>query len=401
MSPTPDRQRLGFVDDLRGVAVLCMIAWHTSDAWLAAVARSGGGYQTVRFFGGMAAPLFLILAGAGVGLAWCAKPDRTASLAIARRGAQIIVLGYALRLQMWLIDALAITQTHTLRAWVPMVTGVVLCWWGLSRNITTRRLGLIAAGVALYIVGLVQMPQIAPQRVVGLLRVDVLQAIGVCVALIALAAPVVRWDRRLWVAGALAVLIAALTPTLQRTMPAGLPEPLAGYVAQWSTPKGVRPVGMFPLFPWLGYALCGVALAVIWARARDKQHLSVTVTALGVVGVFVAVLLSEHHPYVYRTIVDYPDLTQLLRMLYRVGVACVGAALTFAITSRVRSKSLRALGQTSLLIYWVHLEFAFGLLSQPLRKTLTLTQWVVAFSALSLLMTWLAIAVRARRPRGR
>jgi len=55
--------RVPFLDDLRGLAVVAMFVWHTTDAWLRPSLKAGEGFTALRIFGGMAAPLFLFLAG--------------------------------------------------------------------------------------------------------------------------------------------------------------------------------------------------------------------------------------------------------------------------------------------------------------------------------------------------
>jgi uncharacterized membrane protein len=73
-----DTSRLGFVDDARGLAVVLMIFWHTVDGWLHPAHKVGQGYQTMVSFGGLAAPMFLFLAGAGAALKIAADGARHA-----------------------------------------------------------------------------------------------------------------------------------------------------------------------------------------------------------------------------------------------------------------------------------------------------------------------------------
>ena len=400
MNHPPQLKRVAFVDDLRGVAVLCMIAWHTTDAWLLPTVRSGTIYQGIRLFGGLTAPLFLFLAGAGFGLSWSKRPTQQSQLSLLVRGLQIVVFGYALRLQMWLIDAMAIARPDTLVAWAPMLLGLMLALWGLSGRKQLRNRWLFCMiAAALYALGLFQVSVVAPSRLQGLLRVDVLQAIGISIALLAAFARSFRWEKRAWLAVFLGIVVTFLTPWLQRHMPWVLPEPIAGYIARWATPQGGRPMAMFPLFPWLGYALVGLGVSVIWSNAKKKGRLTTAVTLLAICGATIVVGTSEYHPYVYQTLQDHPDLTQLFRMAYRVGLILVMAIFVYAFSLLRVNKNLCALGQTSLVIYWIHLEFVFGLLGTPLRKTLTLTTWSAAFCVLSIAMIIVARMIRARNPK--
>src|SRR5688572_5748168 len=72
--------RLPFIDWVRGFAVVAMVLWHTADGWLTPGLRDGQGWALLRFVGGLAAPTFLFLAGAGAALATreIADPDKRA-----------------------------------------------------------------------------------------------------------------------------------------------------------------------------------------------------------------------------------------------------------------------------------------------------------------------------------
>ena len=56
-------KRLPFLDWTRGLAVLIMIQWHSFNSFTRMDLREGGPYMLSQFVGGMAAVLFLFLAG--------------------------------------------------------------------------------------------------------------------------------------------------------------------------------------------------------------------------------------------------------------------------------------------------------------------------------------------------
>src|SRR4029453_13391705 len=90
--------RLAYIDWLRGVAILIMIGAHTFDAWPFPPERLPPRYGRIVRVAGMAAPLFLFLAGVGLALAGAAhvrrgRTNRDASRLVQRRGWQIF--GYA------------------------------------------------------------------------------------------------------------------------------------------------------------------------------------------------------------------------------------------------------------------------------------------------------------------
>ena len=65
--------RRGYLDWLRGIAVLIMIEAHTLDSWTLAAERDRAGFGYAMILGGFGAPIFLFLAGIGVALAACGR----------------------------------------------------------------------------------------------------------------------------------------------------------------------------------------------------------------------------------------------------------------------------------------------------------------------------------------
>ncbi|HEX6240234.1 MAG TPA: heparan-alpha-glucosaminide N-acetyltransferase domain-containing protein, partial [Polyangiales bacterium] len=237
-------QRLPFVDWARGFAVVAMVLWHSGDAWLRPELHAGEGFFFLRFVGGLAAPSFLLLAGMGVGLG--ARPAKSAEEAGSRartgaaRGAEIVVLGYALRLQTWLVDAAAITQLHTLRAWFPLLLGYVGLFVACRRaGRGARGAGWLALGAAsLAVLGLLQVGQVSPGRLTRLLQVDVLQAIGASLVLLALGERWLRWLQRPALLLGIGVAVACVTQPVGLLLPGGLPVPLAAYLARFPPAQG-------------------------------------------------------------------------------------------------------------------------------------------------------------------
>src|SRR6185436_8122413 len=72
-------QRLGYLDWLRGITVLVMIEAHTFDAWTLASERARPWFGRLMLLGGMAAPLFLFLAGAAISLSTASQIRRGAA----------------------------------------------------------------------------------------------------------------------------------------------------------------------------------------------------------------------------------------------------------------------------------------------------------------------------------
>ncbi len=147
-APAPGRQF--FLDALRGLALVFMVVNHTAHAWLD---RSGGWprYHIVYLTVTLAAPLFLFLVGFCLPLSYRAAVGRGVSfgriaLRYARRGAGLVVAGWALTLLVFPTEPLfegGVLQTIGLA--IVLLTPVMpLLRWRAGR------LGAGLAALALY-----------------------------------------------------------------------------------------------------------------------------------------------------------------------------------------------------------------------------------------------------------
>lgn len=410
-APVPTR--LDFVDALRGLAVVFMIPLHTSHGWVEPALRRGNSWAAIQFFGGLAAPLFLTLSGVSLGLRWASaaqEDSRRRHVHDLSRALQIVVLGYAMRLQMWIVDGGGYARPEAYLAEVLLLVGYGLAYVSLEKLPRARRRAAVGFGVALPLIaiGLVRVSYVAPARLAGLLRVDVLQCIGGSLAIIVAIAAACSargkdFTRPAFYVGC-AVCVAFTTSWTRTWVPGVLPEGIAAYLGQWPPPPGRSVMGLFPLFPWLAYALIGTALGLVWSRALATKTLELRVVVLAALGACLALASSEALPHVFLAQPYVPWLTQPLRVAYRVGLFLVLALFALGIT-RVRSPlraALDTLGRASLLVYWVHLQFAFGAASSPLSKRLGYLGWALGSLALVLAMVLVAhvrIAWPGRRGR--
>ncbi len=402
-SPSPTRRagRLVFVDGLRGLAVIFMILWHTADSWLTHDVRGTNAFALLRLLGGMAAPLFLLLAGVGVGLKVASDRAREVPPAVtvrglAARGLEILVLGYALRLQMWLVDAGGLRRGDGFRVWVPLGIAIALFVAGLRRlgaSDTDLRGGLRSAlplllpAVGLSVLGAYELGLMSPARLAGLLRVDVLQAIGASIVIVALVGRATGAFEHRGRAIAFGIAATLLTPIMASWLPGPLPPAIAGYLGKWQGPN-VRGATLFPIFPWVAYTFVGSAIGgLIHARAR-KARTTEAVLALTAGGAVLALCFCETLPQNFHLLGMLPALVQPFRVAYRIGLALVLCSVALLITPRL--PALRTLGQTSLMVYWVHLEFAFGISARPVKGKLGLLAWGVGFALLTVAMYLLA-----------
>ena len=102
------RPRRGYLDWMRGLAVLIMIEAHVIDSWTRAADRQSTAFGWSMILGGFGAPLFLFLAGVSVALSASSKfrrlgdPSRRVARG-RRRGLEIFLLAFVFRVQAWVL----------------------------------------------------------------------------------------------------------------------------------------------------------------------------------------------------------------------------------------------------------------------------------------------------------
>lgn len=352
MSTPSQSRRLGYLDWLRGVTVLIMIEAHTFDAWTLASERARPWFGRLMLLAGMAAPLFLFLAGVAISLSAAAQMRRAAEPSAAARRAQ---------------------QRG----------------WQLFRYAFLFRLQS-------FVLGGLKSPR-------NLLKVDILNVMGPAVALTAGLWNVgsTRWRRAAWLTAAtLAVVL--VTPWI-RTTPLldWLPDPIEWYIRP---PVGQ---GTFTLFPWaafvpagalLGLVIDGAALSDRWRPWRLHAGILSAGLALVAGGVWAAGQPAIFPATFWTTSPTYfMARTGLLLML--VAVAWLWSVRPWSRPESARP--LETLGVGSLFVYWVHVELVYGFATRPLRHALTLEQCVIAWALFSLAMFALLLGWNASRPRRR
>lgn len=349
-------KRLAYIDWMRGLACVLMFQTHCYDSWLSPAARKSAVLVWSQLGGTFPAPLFIFLAGVSVALVSDRLRERGLPPdAILRqtawRGAEVFGLGLLFRVQEYLLGY----------PWSPKT---------------------------------------------DLLRVDVLNILGLSMMLLALlcrlgsgkTAEAAR--RRSLVLGlAAAAAVALLTPPLWTTWrPGFLPWPLESYV------NGVHvfdapQAWLFPLFPWSAFAFAGLAVGFFLFSDFARRHQARAFFALGAAGVLAGVLsvVLDHSPIRLYAVYDYwhsgPNFF-LLRLGLLLVLLLAGYAWCRWGPGQKGFSPLIQLGNTSLLVYWVHIEFVYGRFSilpkgqsSVLRATLGLAIIFVAMVGLSLLRT--------------
>jgi len=359
--------RLAYIDWMRGLACVLMFQTHCYDSWLGVGERHSKFFTWSQLGGTFPAPLFLFLAGISFALVTGKLvqknlPPRQIARATILRGAEILGFGLLFRLQEYLI------------AWG---------WAPLS----------------------------------DLLRVDVLNTIGVSMMLMGLVCWLVLSIRRekssaaalVLTSAGTAALISLLTPLLWTSWnPQWLPWPLRSYINGGHN-LGVPPPGLFPIFPWTGFAFAGLSVGFIlqsqWARKRETQMFSLA-GCVGLVFVEAARWLDAQPRQLYA-IYDYWHTSPNF-FLIRVGMLLMILSASYAwcrwVIGQRRAgqwgfSPLIQLGQASLLVYWVHLEFVYGrfsILPKHIQSIRTASLGLLTIFLAMLLLAFLRTRLKGR-----
>ena len=336
----PQSGRRQYLDWLRGVAVVVMIMGHGVDSWTQESDRGGADYRGSLLISGTGgAPVFLFLAGVALALAAGARTraGRTATevAALARsRGWQIFGLAFLFRLQSW----------------------------------------VISGG--------------DPHR---MLKVDILNVMG-----LAMLAAAVLWrfgsDRssRVLLLSAATFCTAMVTPILRAAESLTLlPDPVEAYL---------RPVAgaSFSLFPWAGFVFAGCAVGLYLDLSQTPRHernasgiLAAVGLAIGLAGYGASFL-----PPIYAETSFWGSSPTFFFL--RLGIVLCLLPAAYVLHGRVSGRSrLAEFGRSSLFVYWVHVELAYGVVSIPLHRSLTLEEALLGVILLSLLM-YALVQLKAR-----
>lgn len=321
--------RKAYLDWLRGVAVIVMVAAHVTDAWTRVEDRQRDLYGYTVIIAGLASPLFLFLAGLTLSMAASARAatlghSAAATLAL-KRGVQIFLLAFLFRLQSQLLG------------WGPLI---------------------------------------------NFLKVDILNVMG-----IAMMAAALLWglsENRLVRAAlfAIATTAIAMSTPLVRNWPAlaVLPDPIEAYI---------RPLAgrtNFALFPWAGFLLGGAIAGELIAAARtasDERRLQHGFMLAGVAGAAIAYALS-FQPSIYPNANFWTSSPTFFYMRLGLNTVLLPVAWwidRFHVFARrtwtavftapdVPGRVITTLGRSSLFVYWVHVEMAYGSIALPLKRAL-------------------------------
>jgi hypothetical protein len=351
---------------MRGLACVLMFQTHCYDAWLGGDARNTSFLKGSQRLGTLPAPLFLFLAGISFALVTDKLIRKNLGPAEVTRtmvshGAKILAFGFLFRLQEFLI-------AWGWAPWSDLLRVDVLNIIGLSMILMALTCGLILTVCGKAHDSHPDTPhagshQAVPSGIPHLTETENELGFSRCRRSIAVTAV------------AIAALIALLTPPLYTTWrPTWLPWPLESYIDGCHNLGSPQP-WLFPLFPWAAFAFAGLAAGFILFRdlpfrdlpSKDPARNQTAKTlgmfaAVGAAAILAARQLDHSSFHLYSTY-DYWHTSPNFLMM-RIGMLLVISFLSYAwcrwgLATRGFSPLIQ-LGQTSLLVYWVHIEFVYG-----------------------------------------
>ena len=379
-APTVTKSRLAYIDWMRGLACVLMFQTHCYDSWLGGSARQSRFFMYSQLGGTFPAPLFLFLAGISFALVTDKLlrknllPAEIAGTTI-RRGAEIFGFGLLFRLQEYVIawgwapksDLLRVDILNTIG--LSMMLMGVMCWLVLSVSKPMWRWlgGNMWGGRTMW-----GQPPSAVQPGEARQRSPLILA-----------------------ASATALLISLATPLLWTTWrPDWLPWPLESYI------NGVHNLGapqawLFPVFPWAGFAFAGLAIGFIlqsdWTRTRQAQ----VFLSCGAAGLLLIELSRwlDASPHQLYPVYDYWHTSPEF-FLIRLGMLMVIVTASYVWcrwgAAEWGFSPLIQLGQASLVVYWVHIEFVYGRLSILSKRAQTIGTATAGLVLITLAMIALA-----------
>jgi len=357
MAPAPS-SRLAYIDWLRGLACVLMFQTHCYDAWLGPSARNTRFFMWSQLGGTFPAPLFLFLAGVSFAivtdkLLQKGLPAGQVARTTIRRGAEILAFGILFRVQEFAIalgwapwsDLFRVDILNTIG--VSMMLMGLVCWLVFLSARDRAGAGVHAGPTQTLLAG--GDPSISLRA--GRRRTKLIIAVI-----------------------SVATTVSVLTPLLWTNWrPRFLPWELETYI------NGVHNLGapqpwLFPIFPWTAFAFAGLAFGFFLTSDFAKRAGGLVFCFIGLVGVvFICIskFLDSRSLQIYP-VYDYWHTSPsfflirvgmlLLLVVFAYGWCCWGPG-------QWEFSPLIQLGNTSLLVYWVHIEFVYGKFSILPRRS--------------------------------
>lgn len=346
-------KRLVYIDWMRGLACVLMFQTHCYDSWLSPEARKSPVLIWSQLLGTFPAPLFIFLAG----LSFALVTERLREKGIDRRiiakqtilrGAEVLGLGLLFRIQEYALGAGHAPWTDLFRVDVLNILGIsmmsmgVLCYFASAESVAAAR------------------------------------------------------NRSIVMSLLAATFVAMITPPLWTTLrPKFLPWPLESYF------NGVHIFGvpqpwLFPFFPWAAFAFAGLGVGFVLFAGFAKNREALSFALIGVSGIAAGVISQflDKSPIHLYEVYDYWHSSPNF-FLMRVGMLLVILFGSYAWCRWGLAQSgfspLIQLGKTSLLVYWVHIQFVYGGLSILPKKQNSVAK--ATFGLIVIFLSMLALSL--------
>jgi uncharacterized membrane protein len=344
MASSPQRNRLLYLDWLRGVAGIIMLQGHVFQAFVKPDLRGGAAYMLSQFLGGMPPAIFLFLT--GITLAFLIDSMERKGLSLSsritgtlRRAGYLFGIALLFRVQLWLFS-------WPNGAWT------------------------------------------------NLLKVDILNCMGLGIAVMSVMT-LFSTAQRVRICAALGLAIAAISPLISQIDWAGTPWLVKAYLAP--------DYNFFSFFPWAAYLVFGLSAGSLLRLLRPEQldramqWGALLGGALVVTARYFANLPFSIYPK-SEFWLDSPAQT-----LIKLGVTLVILAFGYLWTQYGAAPGwswVRQFGTTSLLIYWVHIELVYGRWLGFCKNNLSISQTVLAAVTLIVVMLLLSTLKTYRKDVG-
>jgi uncharacterized membrane protein len=381
--PPGSSSRLAYIDWLRGFACVLMFQTHCYDAWLGGAARNSKFAMWSQLGGTFPAPLFLFLAGISLALivnkllANGLSARQIAKTTI-RRGAEIFALGLLFRIQEFAISLGWAPWSDLFRVDILNTIGVAIMLMGIVCWCVLRSIEAVGE---------------PSQRSPGLPNSAKLTREGTQLSKELVTAALI-----------VCATMSALTPLLWTTWrPRFLPWELETYI------NGVHNLGapqawLFPIFPWTAFAFAGLAFGFL--LVSDSAHklgarFFVISGLAGIAIVYIAKFLDSRSLQIYP-VFDFWHTSPEFFMI-RLGLLLLLVFFAYAWrrwgAGQWGFSPMIQLGRTSLLVYWVHIEFVYGRFSILAHRSQTIAG--ASRGLLTIFLAMLALSLVRTRLHGR
>ena len=334
MPKSKTTSRLQFLDWVRGFAAVIMLQGHTYHSLLRQDLRTSSTFILSDFLGGMPSAVFLFLTGVTLAFLMDSRERQGASaaqrvMASLRRAGYILGLAFLVRLQLW-----------------------IFAWPGSAWT--------------------------------DLLRVDVLNCMGLALAVLSLMA-VFRTVERVRLCAIVGVAIAVASPLVSEIDWSGVPPLIKDYIA----PDYLA----FGFFPWGAFVAFGLSLgSLIRVVTHEQLERAMQWVALAGCALIASSQQLSNLPSLYGKSEFW--LNSPFLILIKLGVILLMVAFAFVWNKHTAEKWswVRQLGTTSLLVYWVHIELIYGRWLGFWHSNLSIAQSTVAAAAMIVSMVLISVA---------